>query len=44
MREGCKGSGASEARGSGGSGEMIKLTGRSRVAVREGESGRLGKA
>jgi hypothetical protein len=42
MREGCKSSGASEARGSGpggatGVGEMMKPTGGARVAVTEGE-------
>jgi hypothetical protein len=36
MREGCKSSGASEARGSG-AGEMMKLTGGARVVVTEGE-------
>jgi hypothetical protein len=56
MRESCKSSGTSEARGSGaavrgkfrsgsaGMGEMTKLTGGARVAVTEGESGQLGKA
>jgi hypothetical protein len=43
MREGCKGSGASEAWGSG-AGETTKLTGGARMVVTEGESGRLGKA
>jgi hypothetical protein len=46
MREGCKSSGASEARGSGtekfrpgsaGAGETMKPTGGARVAVTEGE-------
>jgi hypothetical protein len=44
MREGCKSSEASEARGSGGAGETTKPTGGARVVVIEGEGGRLGKA
>jgi hypothetical protein len=44
MREGCKCSGASEARGSGGAVETMKPTGGAHVAVTEGGGGRLGKA
>jgi hypothetical protein len=54
MREGCKRSGASEARGSSGAGkiptdsagavETMKPTGGARVAVIQGGGGRLGKA
>jgi hypothetical protein len=43
MRESCKSSGASKARGSG-AGETTKLTSGAHVAVTEGGGGRLGKA
>jgi hypothetical protein len=43
MREGCKSSGASEARGSG-TGEGVNLTGGARLTERRGRGGRLRKA
>jgi hypothetical protein len=54
MTEGCKSSGASEARGSGGAGDFrpgsadarkgVNLTGGARLTERRGRGGRLGKA
>jgi hypothetical protein len=53
MREGCKSSGASEARGSDagdfrpgstGVGKGVNLTGGARLTERRGRDGRLGKA
>jgi hypothetical protein len=54
MREGCKSSGASEARGSGGerdfqpgsavTGKGLNLTGGARLTERRGRGGRLRKA
>jgi hypothetical protein len=54
MREGCKSSGASEAWGSGGAGDIrsgsagagkgVNLTGGTQLTERRGRGGRLGKA